>query len=146
MPAVARTVEADVERARVVAQHERAGAAEHDQVAGRGVLADDRLRRAPERLLVDRVLGVVVGTERLADRREPHRHPRQQPPIDSSRADGLVERDRQPLGDLGRDRAIEERHAEPLGELRPHLGAARAVGRRDGHDRHGLVATHAEAS
>ena len=77
-----------MQRARVVVQHERPGPAEHDQVAARGVLADDVLGGAPVGLLVDRV-GRRLGAERQADRREPQRHRESSPPIDSSRGDGL---------------------------------------------------------
>ena len=55
--------------------------------------------------------------------------------------DGVVERDRQPLGDAGRDRPVDERQAQALGEGRADLAAAGPVGRGQRDDGHGRVAS-----
>ena len=57
--------------------------------------------------------------EGLPHRRQPHRHPRQQPAERLVARRRVLEGDRQPLRDLGRDRAVEERHPQPLRQPRP---------------------------
>src|SRR5829696_2998634 len=133
---VPRPGEAHVQRARA-REHDRRRAPEDHGAGPGGVLADDLLGRPP--LVLAARLGRDARrrrAERHADMPEPARHAGQRSADVLVARERLAQGHRQPLGAADRDRAVHERHFEPPRQLRPHLAAARAVRRRQGHDRH----------
>ena len=134
-PALGRPVEAHVQRAGPVAQHDGGGAPQDDARPLGAALADDVLGGPQERALVDHLGRRRRAREGLRRRSEAHEHALEGAAHRVVVGQRVVERDGQALGDGRGDDAIDERHAEALGEAGTDLAAAGAVGGREGDHR-----------
>ena len=123
-------VEADVQRAGVLAQHHRARAAEHDDLAEVGGLVDQALGLALEERVLD------LGQHDAAQVGHAGEHP-DEPAAGAPvlRVDD-VDVDVQSRGDLDGDRPVDEVAVQALGHRRTDPAATGAVGGRDRDDGH----------
>ena len=115
------TVEPHVQRAGPVAQHDRAGAAQHDDVALVGGLDQETLGLAAERV------GGGLGQDHAARIGQTGQQPREPRRSGFVVNVGVLDRDGQALGHLHGDRAVDEPAPEPLSHLRADPAAAGAV-------------------